>query len=146
MTSPKRKEVKQEKTVGEQTNPAELRLAEFEQALFQSGRLGSGGEAEAIPEIAWQKEFGDRVPSSWRNWSEIKDSFEKADDLSLQLSDSLLEAGLAHPNWRVAHTIGKRQSLNRQQFQLLKNHSDLPPWALEEVVGVQKYRFFRSYG
>src|SRR3989338_6087594 len=87
--------------------------------------------------IAWKAMFQGKVPKNWDSWMNVGSAFRDAKERGAQLSETLMDAGITHPNWIAAQDAGKAQRMNRKQlvwFFLLQR----PFFSVEEVLEEQK--------
>ena len=92
---------------------------------------------DARYEFSWRNQFDGQIPKSWLNWMSIRDDFEEAQKLGLQLSDDLINAGITHPLNIVANTVGKSQRLNMTQLVAVLARPNIAPWNEQEIISAQ---------
>lgn len=90
---------------------------------------------DARYELTWRKQFDGQIPSRWINWIDIKNDFEQAGKLSLQLNDDLINAGITHPHHLVANEVGKFQKLNMTQLVAVLARPGIPGWNEQQIIG-----------
>lgn len=92
-------------------------------------------------EIMWKQFFDGAIPKSWgESWASVMDAVEEAGKRDVQLSDTLVNAGVSHSYHLVANRTGRNQRLSSQQLGLILAREDVPQWNSNEVVEAQRKR------
>ena len=90
-------------------------------------------------DLAWKQAFSGKIPKSWAIWYGLTDSFEKAGERNVQLSPTLVNAGISHTHHLVVNETGKNQKLTAEQLGLVLGRvDDIPPWNSEQIITAQK--------
>lgn len=88
--------------------------------------------------LPWLEYFNGKIPSRWEKyWGNITDDFERAKKVGVQLSYSLIEAGIYHPHWIVVDTVGKNQKLTPEQLAIVLEVSPAQ-WFKEDIIKAQR--------
>lgn len=89
-------------------------------------------------ELAWKQAFSGRIPKSWHIWHGPHHDFEEAGAKNVQLSPTLVNAGVSHDHHLVVNEAGKSQKLSPEQLGLVLGRDDIPPWNSNEIIAAQK--------
>lgn len=89
-------------------------------------------------EIIWCIRFSKYIPKHWASSDNVKGDFEKAKEVGARLSETLVDAGVSHPNFYVAIAVSKGQKLNTKQLTSLLVRPYFPPWAKEDILASQR--------
>lgn len=120
----------------------------FEKSLFQEGvlefetpaayfavhSLMRGKEMETV---IWLEHFKGRVPARWDRWGDIIGDFGKAKEASVQLSPTLIDAGVTHWHHVVVATVAKTQRLTPIQIAMALEAGDAK-WFREDILNGQE--------
>ena len=89
---------------------------------------------------SWREFFSGMVPKNWDTWLHPFNDFEQAGELNVQLSPTLVYAGVLYPQNHVVLEAGKTQLLSEVQLAICLARTDLPNWVKEEILTTQKRR------
>lgn len=128
---------------------------EFELGLYHGGTLNT----EAFNNLAyiyssrstfdteklrrgslWVHEYFGKVPARWKVWHDVMKDFENAGEALIQLSPTLVQAGLDYPDPRVVAVTAKNQLLGVEQLACLLVGNDLPILEKVKVIKAQEAR------
>ncbi|MYB40499.1 hypothetical protein F4X86_04535 [Candidatus Saccharibacteria bacterium] len=87
--------------------------------------------------LIWKEYFSGAVPADWHDWRAPLHAFEEAGELGVQLSPTLVYAGVLHEHHPVVIETGKNQLLNEEQLAICFV-KDLPLWDLNEILDAQR--------
>ena len=88
--------------------------------------------------LVWKEHFSGLVPKDWHIWHGPKIAFEAAAELDVQLSPTLVFAGMLHEHHLVVKGTSKSQLLNEMQLAICFARSDLSDWDREEIIAAQR--------
>jgi hypothetical protein len=92
-------------------------------------------------EILWKQSFDRRIPRSWGvSWTSVRRAFTEAGELGVQLSETLVNAGVSHPHHIVVICTGTNQRLHPEQLGLILARRDILSSNSSEVVNAQRKR------
>lgn len=89
-------------------------------------------------DLAWKQAFSGKIPKSWSIWYGLTHSFEEAGKRGIQLSPTLVNAGVSHDHPLVVNEAGKSQKLSPEQLGLVLGRDDIPPWNSNEIISAQR--------
>ena len=89
-------------------------------------------------DLAWKQAFSGRVPKSWGILHGPMEAFPEAAKRNIQLSPTLVNAGVSHDHHLVVNETGKSQKLSPEQLGLVLGRDDIPPWNSDQVIAAQK--------
>lgn len=89
-------------------------------------------------DLAWKQAFSGKVPKSWYIWHGVKDSFNEAGKRGIQLSPTLVNAGVSHDHHLVVNETGKSQKLSPEQLGLVLGRDDIPLWNSDQIITAQR--------
>lgn len=92
-------------------------------------------------DVMWKQAFSGLIPKHWNHWVGIKDDFENAGKQHIQLSSTLVDAGVSHSHHLVLNEVGKSQKLSVEQLAVVmarREIDNIPPWNYDEVVTAQR--------
>jgi hypothetical protein len=89
-------------------------------------------------DLAWKQAFSGRIPKSWSIWYGLTHSFEEAGKRGVQLSPTLVNAGVSHDHPLVVNEAGKSQKLSPEQLGLVLGRDDIPAWNSDQIIVAQR--------
>lgn len=89
-------------------------------------------------ELAWKQAFSGRIPKSWYIWHGPMKAFEEAGKRNIQLSPTLVNAGVSHDHHLVVNEAGKSQKLSSEQLGLVLGRDDIPSWNSDQIIAAQR--------
>lgn len=89
-------------------------------------------------DLAWKQAFSGTIPKSWSIWYGLTDSFKEAGKRDIQLSSTLINAGVSHDHHQVVNEAGKSQKLSPEQLGLVLGRDDIPSWNSDQIIKAQK--------
>ncbi len=92
-------------------------------------------------DVMWKQAFSGLIPKHWSHWIGIRDDFESAGKLHIQLSPTLVDAGVSHSHHLVLNETGKSQKLSIEQLAVVmarREIDNIPPWNYDEVAAAQR--------
>lgn len=89
-------------------------------------------------EMTWRRRFSGQIPQQWHIWYNVRNDFEAAKRVGVQLSETLVNAGISHPHHFVANEVGKGQRLNIKQLAWLFARPDFPDWNRDQILAAQR--------
>ncbi len=95
-------------------------------------------------DLAWKQAFSGKIPKSWGIWYGAQSAFEEAGKRGVQLTPTLVNAGVSHDHHLVANEAGKTQKLNPEQLGLVLGRDDIPTWNSNEIVAAQRAKGMTS--
>jgi hypothetical protein len=95
-------------------------------------------------DLAWKQAFSGKIPKSWSIWYGLTDSFKEAGKRNIQLSPTLVNAGVSHDHHLVVNETGKSQKLSPQQLGLVLGRDDIPLWNSNEIISAQRAKGMTS--
>lgn len=94
-------------------------------------------------DIAWKREFSEKIPKKWKDLRNICKDFKKAKERNIQLSDTLIDAALSHYHPDVVKSAGVSQKLSKNQLALVIARLEVGtvyPWNYEQILEAQVMR------
>lgn len=98
----------------------------FEESLFSGGAftvdvttylLSKSRPELHAPYLPWLNKFSGMIPNRWEeHWGNILGDFEEAGKRRVQLSSTLVDAGVWHPHWLVVTAVVHTQRLTPEQM------------------------------
>lgn len=89
-------------------------------------------------EMIWRRRFSGQIPRQWHLWYIARDDLEKARQLGVRISETLIDAGVSHPNHLVANEVGIGQRLNTKQLAWIFVRPEFPNWNRNEILAAQR--------
>jgi hypothetical protein len=93
---------------------------------------------DAKYEMIWRRRFSGQIPQQWYIWYNVSHDFEDARRLGVQLSETLVDAGVSHPHHLVANEVGQGQRLSIKQLAWLFARPDFPDWNRDQILVSQR--------
>lgn len=97
----------------------ENKESDFEQSLFLEGVFNIDETTPELPVVylLWLNKFNGKIPRRWEaHWGNVIDDFEEAGKRRIQLSPTLVDAGVWHPHWVVVDAVFHTQRLTPEQM------------------------------
>lgn len=89
-------------------------------------------------DYSWRQFFSGQIPARWKDWREAYDDFNKAGELGIQLSKTLVDAGVSHPLHHTVEAAGKSQKLDLDQLTMVMANPNVPGWGVDQVLEAQR--------
>lgn len=89
-------------------------------------------------DYSWRQFFSGQVPARWKDWREACGDFEKAAELGIQLSKTLVDAGVSHPVHHTVEAAGISQKLDLDQLSMVMANPNVPGWGVDQVLEAQR--------
>jgi hypothetical protein len=95
--------------------------------------------ADIIHTMKWQQYFDGRVPRLWDRYhykradSNVKAAFEDAGGKGIQLSETLVDAGVSYDHRIIAEAAGVNQHLNETELTFLFARGDVPKGSIKSA-------------
>ena len=99
--------------------------------------LASFASSESC-DLAWKQAFSGVIPIHWNIWYIVEDSFNEGGKRNVQLSPTLINAGISNDNHLVVNEVGKSQKLSPQQLGFILGRDDIPSWNSDQIVEAQE--------
>ncbi len=94
--------------------------------------------SEGVYDYSWRQFFNGLIPSRWKDWREARKDFDKAGELGIQLSTTLVDAGVSHKVHHTVEAAGKSQKLDLDQLTMVMANPNVPWWGVDEVLEAQR--------